>query len=471
MNKFLSLLIIFGLLVSALPAFAKDQSARQKEDKQQVRSWNRFAQSLLQLHKYQIGSHVVRTTEKNGGYGGLNGSGDFYREISYYDKNNGNLLSRVQWEIENPETDHVIEVFIYNQDNELVRDYLVAWLPGFRNAPIQTLINLHNHSDELHAFRQFDASGDRIYEHCEGKHFNQDVDISIDEYELSPFSLEKPAVMSTEAYTECFGILPVSAGAYLNPLAGLPLTAQKKLMSSSDTRESREGIEFRVKQLGEEISAQPKRAELYIERGDLLFKLQDFDKSISDYSKAISLDDSLDQAWFGRGMSRGRSGQLAKGIADLSIFIKRNPESSLAYTKRGVRYIWHDDHANAEKDLRRAIELDSTNAEAHDDLAVILAQRKEYDKAISHLQQTIIYDPSYQKGFHNLATVYFITGQFTNALSMVNEGLVLDPGSRDSLLLKGEVLYKLGQKEAAIAIIEEAEFLPESNWSESTPIK
>jgi hypothetical protein len=39
------------------------------------------------------------------------------------------------------------------------------------------------------------------------------------------------------------------------------------------------------------------------------------------------------------------------------------------------------------------------------------------------------------------------------------------------MLLKGEILKKLGSKAAAKEIIEEAEFLPEGNWSESTAIK
>ena len=471
MKRYLPLLIIVSLFSCSSTALSKEQLLRQKEDKQHIRTWNRFADSLVKFHEYQLANHSVRTTEKNGGYGGLHDSDNFYREVHYYEKNSGKLLSRVQWEVENPETIHVIEVFVYDQDNELARDYLVAWLPGFRNAPIQTLVNLHNKTDELTAFRQFDASGERIYETCSGKHFNQDVDISIEDYELSPFAPERPAVMSTEAYTECFGSLPISAGVYLNPLAGLPLAAQRKLTTLSSADQSREGIELHVKQLTAEISALPKRAELYIERGDLFFKLHAFDKAISDYSSAIKLDSSLGQAWFGRGMARGRHGQVAAGIADLSVFIKQNPGSSLAYTKRGVRHIWNDDPTRAEQDLRRAIELDATNAEAHDDLGVILAQRKQYDEAISHLQQTIKHDPAYQKGFHNLATVYFITGDFKLALAMVNQGLALDPASRDSLLLKGEVLARLGQTEAAQAIIEEAEFLPESNWSEATSIK
>ena len=179
MNTLTKVLLTFCIIAMPFSVVAKDQSGKQKEDKQHVRSWNRFAEAVVQLHKYQQETHDVRTTEKDGGYGGLNRSDSFYREVSYYDKKSGNLLSIVQWEKENPDVVHTIEVFVYDQDNELSRDYLVAWLPGFRNAPVQTLINLHSKNGELASFRQFDATGDRIYERCEGKHFDNDVDISV----------------------------------------------------------------------------------------------------------------------------------------------------------------------------------------------------------------------------------------------------------------------------------------------------
>lgn len=74
-------------------------------------------------------------------------------------------------------------------------------------------------------------------------------------------------------------------------------------------------------------------------------------------------------------LHQGRLGKIKEAIADLSVFIQRHPNSSLAHTKRGVRYIWNGQLIEAEKDLKRAIELNPVNAEAHDDLGVLLAQR------------------------------------------------------------------------------------------------
>ncbi|MCR4300568.1 MAG: tetratricopeptide repeat protein [Sulfuricaulis sp.] len=219
------------------------------------------------------------------------------------------------------------------------------------------------------------------------------------------------------------------------------------------------------------IAVNPDDADAYLKRGEAHFKLQEFDKAIEDFSAAIRRNDRLDDAYFGRGMALGRRGQITEGIADLSVYLQRHPDSSLAYTKRGVRYIWIGDLENAEKDLKRAIALDARNAEAHDDLGVILAQRADYAAAISHFQSTLNTDPSYQKAYHNLAMVYYITGENQKALSSVDRGLKLIFESRDSMLLKAAILESLGRHGEAKTAREEAEFMPEGNRRERAAVQ
>ena len=110
--------------------------------------------------------------------------------------------------------------------------------------------------------------------------------------------------------------------------------------------------------------------------------------------------------------------------------------------------------------------LDHTNSEAHDDLGVLYAQKKIFDKALRHFSIAIQYDPSYQKAYHNMAIAYYLTDKSGQALLTINKSLALDDNSRNSLMLKGEILNALGNKDEANKIIERAEFLPEGNWSE-----
>ncbi len=232
-----------------------------------------------------------------------------------------------------------------------------------------------------------------------------------------------------------------------------------------------DAVEKQIAELGSRIERHPSNPSLYIARGDARFLLHQFDEASDDYSRAIALDDSADQAYFGRGMALARAGFIEDGIRDLTVFLKRHPDSSRGYTKRGVRYLWLGDRADAEQDLRKAVALDAQNAEAHDDLGVVLAQGKAYQDAIVHFQTAIRIDPSYQKAHHNLGMAYYLTGQDLLALQAVDSSLHLSPEARNSMLLKATILDALGRAQEAAAVREQAEFLPEGNWSERADVQ
>ncbi len=230
-----------------------------------------------------------------------------------------------------------------------------------------------------------------------------------------------------------------------------------------------EDMEAIIDDYNRRIQSAPERVEFYIRRGAALLRLHRFEEAIRDFTHAIRLDD-LDEAYFGRGMARGRKGEFQAGIDDLSEYIARNPHSSLAYTKRGIRYLWMGDRRSAKKDLAKALEINPGNAEAHDDLGVILAQSEDYRAAVTHFAEAIKLEPSYQKAYHNLAMVLYLTDQNQTALKVVDEGLRLRPNERDSMLLKAEILSSLGRHGEAEDLKADAEFQAEGDWSERAPV-
>jgi len=473
LTKQINLILSLSLMVCVSAAYATTNKAKSTmaANNIHVSTWNQFAEDLYLFHQHQIRHREIRTEEEYGGYVGMP---DFYREIRYYDKSTGLLLSSIQWERENPNQIHVIEVYVYDQQGQLKSDYLAAFLPGHRNAPIQTLINVHYQNDELHSFRQFDVTGDKIYERCEGKHFNEPVMISLEEDDFDSDDTHIIKTLASEAYLSCFEFTPSVATSYFSPFTASgkikPNTVDKQQDMNSGMVDADE-LQKNINQLTGEIVKSIKPGELYVQRGKQYFALHEFELAVNDYNKALELDDKLDAAYFGLGMAKGRMGLVKQGIEDLTIFINRNPNNSVAYTKRGVRYIWSGELDNAKKDLSKAIELDPKNAEAHDDLGVVNASKGNYDQAVWHFQNVIRIDPSYQKGFHNLAMAYHITGKKKAALGNINKALKISPNDKNSLLLKGEILNSLDMKQEAAVITERAEFLPDGNWSEQFSIQ
>jgi hypothetical protein len=126
-----AVLMLIGYLASSVNAVGKEEMTL-KTDKQQVKSWNLFADRLYQLHEALISQHEIRTESSHGGYAE---QPDIYTETRYFDKHSNQLLSRIQRMNDNPKLIQLIEINIYDKNGKLVRDYMAAYLPFNRNAP------------------------------------------------------------------------------------------------------------------------------------------------------------------------------------------------------------------------------------------------------------------------------------------------------------------------------------------------
>jgi len=201
-----------ALLLVAFSAWAADAQIKQMEiDEDHVTSWNRFAGQAYDLHQRQISGRTIRRTEVVDVYNGTAASGYRYKETSYHDAHTGLLLSRVRVDRDRPKILHTVEVFVHDERGRVVRDYAALYLPWSQNAPMRTLINVHQYNRDLHAYRQFDASGERVYEQCKGMHSGKKVDISLEQQEIGP------ATTASDAYQACFAGVQQTAGIYLSP--------------------------------------------------------------------------------------------------------------------------------------------------------------------------------------------------------------------------------------------------------------
>ncbi|MDH5183654.1 MAG: hypothetical protein OEX12_07140 [Gammaproteobacteria bacterium] len=203
---------MFCLLTGSM-VYADEQPSRMREDKTHIQIWNQFVTDILTLHEQMIVAQDIGKTSKPGGYAS---QPDFYIEEEYRDAQ-GRLLSRLQWERETPANLHAIELYIYDQRGRIIRDYAGAYLPNYRNAPTQTLLSLHNYSDQLHAFRTFDASADFLFERCSGRYLGKEVFISLDIDEKEALEGRTNTVMTSKAYAACFKGLAQTAGNFLQP--------------------------------------------------------------------------------------------------------------------------------------------------------------------------------------------------------------------------------------------------------------
>ena len=202
-------LSVIQLCVLSL-VLAISQATQGKEPNKHIITWDAFAKNTLALHRKLIAETPVIKKTKVGGYAHRP---EYYIQHSYFDAKSHKLISRVQWEKADPDQLHTIEVYLYDEQGRVARDFTAAYLPDYHRAPTQTLISLHNYNGKLHAFRTFDASGYTIDEGCRGEYQGKQVEILLDEDEIADGSSE----MDTPEYKACFGGLQAKAGKYLIP--------------------------------------------------------------------------------------------------------------------------------------------------------------------------------------------------------------------------------------------------------------
>jgi hypothetical protein len=205
------ILLLIAAWCVAEPAIAADDVVAALADTQHAQKWNRFARAVVALQAQQLADRRLRTTEKQGEYGGEMAKGYGYRESEYADAVTGQLLGRLRRDRDRADFVQSGEVYIHDDQGRVLRDYAFIYLPWAPGAPIRTFINLHDYRNGLHAYRQFDASGTTTYESCEGTVDGHAVAISLPE--------ERVGAPARDAgdYRTCFAGLPTVAGRYLMP--------------------------------------------------------------------------------------------------------------------------------------------------------------------------------------------------------------------------------------------------------------
>lgn len=182
--------------------------------------WNSFAEKLYAVHKKRLDNSDYYTMENIGGYGGLTNEPEYYREVKYFDRESRQLLSIVKWELKFSNDFHMIDLFIYDDENRIKREYTATYLPSRRTSPSEALIILHYYRNNLHSVREFDASNVLLYEQCTDTEQGDKVIFSLDYVDI-PESYSELDKDEQEAYLACFGHAANSAEPYLDPLVEL----------------------------------------------------------------------------------------------------------------------------------------------------------------------------------------------------------------------------------------------------------
>ncbi len=159
------------------------------------------------------------------------------------------------------------------------------------------------------------------------------------------------------------------------------------------------------------IEKSPDKARPYFNRALAYEGLQDLNAAITDYSRAIDINQGYTNAWSNRGLAYLRVGQLDKAVSDNLKALETKPSFSPAHSNLGSAYDEMGQYAKAIESYTKAIELKPNSADAYSNRGITYGKLGQWDKSIADFDKALELNPGYQEAINNRATAIRLKGE------------------------------------------------------------
>lgn len=169
-----------------------------------------------------------------------------------------------------------------------------------------------------------------------------------------------------------------------------------------------------------------------------------------------------------------------EAIAQLDTSIMIYPKYSEAYQRRAFIRFSMKDYTGSEPDFKKALELNPTDAVAHNNYGSLLFNNTRYEEARMHFENAVKYNPRYAHAWNNLASIYGVFGlgerdlaqqdipnqaqhlanakrNFETAVGYFNKSIEIDPEYAMPYYLLGMTYRNLGDEASAQRFIAKSE--------------
>jgi len=172
---------------------------------------------------------------------------------------------------------------------------------------------------------------------------------------------------------------------------------------------------------------QQEDAEVYFKRGEEFRNARDWDKAISEFTRAININPRHENAFWQRGLCYESKRELDQALADYTVAHRINPNEANYIMGIGVYYGNTGDQERAIAQYTEAIRINPNLALAYRNRGDCYRILGDYDKAISNCDSSIRINPNSSAAFSTRGLSYYLKGNNTKALEDLNEAIRLDP--------------------------------------------
>src|SRR5574344_585383 len=184
--------------------------------------------------------------------------------------------------------------------------------------------------------------------------------------------------------------------------------------------------------LDAKIKRNPKNADLYYQRGKILLEIKQVNDAISDFRKAISLDDGKVEYYTALGDAYFSNGDVGNSYETLQKALKLDPKNLEALLKMGEISFYSKDYDRAMETLNRVTKIDKNNRTAFFMKGVIYKETGDTTNAVYYFRKVIDLYPDYDPAYEELGMLY---AQHKNILGVeyLNTAIRLEPKNINAL--------------------------------------
>ncbi len=203
--------------------------------------------------------------------------------------------------------------------------------------------------------------------------------------------------------------------------------------------------------LNDNIAKAPNFARPYSNRGVAWWKRKEYDRAVSDFSRAILINPNYRDAWYNRGVVYEETGKFRLALIDYSRAIALDSTHIKACFNRGVVHFRLGELDQAVADYTRAIGIDAGYADAWNNRGVVFVNRKEYEKAIADFSRALDIRPDYTDALSNRGAANIGLGAYDEAVADYTRAITLRPDSKEAYVNRAIAYGNLGKWELAAA--------------------
>lgn len=201
----------------------------------------------------------------------------------------------------------------------------------------------------------------------------------------------------------------------------------------------------------------PNNARLYLERGEIYNRLEQFEAALASFTRATEIDpESLWPKYYITTLLN-RTERYEEALARCNEFIQRHPGKAGLHGERGETYLRLKAHERALADFTTAIDLQPDSGWAYRGRGVTLRNMGRYDAALADLNVAVEQASRNDWIIYQRGLTYWVAGDYERARSDFVQAIVLaqtkqveEPGNQRNIL--NLVIYLLANGQSAEAL-------------------